>query len=242
MRIVFVQSQNTENGDVAIENIREMACRHALPGDLWLLPEVFDTGWNLRPGERIDGSQNIVFLRQMSQEFRISIAGSFYLASEGCIHNRFYVVTADGSEYYCDKRHLFGDFELMNVAPGDSLLTFPLNGIMFRVVVCYDLRFPVWCRNNGGDYDALICISQWPSSRQQDRSLLLAARALENVSYVLNCNGLGASMVYSPDGRIDFLMPQGSDVAFYELDIERLRKYRAGHPHLRNMDKFEIKM
>ncbi len=144
MRIVFVQSQNTENGDVAIENIREMACRHALPGDLWLLPEVFDTGWNLRPGERIDGSQNIVFLRQMSQEFRISIAGSFYLASEGCIHNRFYVVTADGSEYYCDKRHLFGDFELMNVAPGDSLLTFPLNGIMFRVVVCYDLRFPVW--------------------------------------------------------------------------------------------------
>ena len=143
MRIVFVQSQNTENGEVAIENIREMACRHALPGDFWLLPEVFDTGWNLRPGERIDGSQNIGFLRQLSQEFSISIGGSFYLAVEGCIHNRFYVVTADGSEYYCDKRHLFGDFELMNVTPGDTLLTFPLNGIMFRAIVCYDLRFPV---------------------------------------------------------------------------------------------------
>ena len=241
MRIAFVQSKNQENGEVAIEDIREMACRHALPDDFWLLPEVFDTGWNLRPGERIDGSQNIGFLRQMAQEFGISIGGSFYLAEDGCIHNRFYVVTPDGSEYHCDKRHLFGDFELMNVTPGDTMLTFPLGGVVFRAVVCYDLRFPVWCRNSD-DYDALICISQWPASRQQDRSLLLAARALENVSYVLNCNGLGASMVYSPDGRIDFLMPKGSDVAFYELDVERLRKYRAGHPHLRNIDKFEIKM
>ena len=191
MRIVFVQSQNTENGEVAIENVREMACRHALPGDFWLLPEVFDTGWNLRPGERIDGSGNIAFLRQLSQDFGISVAGSFYLATDGCIRNRFYVVTADGSEYHCDKRHTFGEFENMNVTPGDTMLTFPVNGVMFRAIICYDLRFPVWCRNNDG-YDALLCVSQWPASRQQDRSLLLATRALENVSYALNCNGVGA--------------------------------------------------
>lgn len=241
MRIVFVQSQNTDNGEVAIENIREMACRHALPGDFWLLPEVFDTGWNLRPGERIDGSGNIAFLRQMSQEFGISIAGSFYLATDGCIRNRFYVVTADGSEFHCDKRHPFGEFEEMNVTPGDTMLTFPINGVMFRAIVCYDLRFPVWCRNSDG-YDALLCVSQWPASRQNDRSLLLATRALENVSYALNCNGLGCSMVYAPDGKIDFLMPHDSEVAFYELDVERLRKYRVGHPHLTHIDRYEVIM
>ncbi|MBO7440168.1 MAG: hypothetical protein J6U21_10885 [Bacteroidales bacterium] len=240
MRIVFVQSHNQDNGDVAIENVREMACRHALPGDFWLLPEVFDTGWNLRPGERIDGSQNIKFLRELSQEFGISVGGSFYLATDSSIRNRFYVVTSDGSEYYCDKRHPFGEFETVNVTPGDSILTFPINGILFRAIVCYDLRFPVWCRNNDG-YEALICVSQWPASRQNDRTLLLAARALENVSYTLNCNGLGASMVFAPDGKLDFQMPKESDVAFYELDIERLRKYRVGHPHLKNADNFTIK-
>ena len=241
MRIVFVQSQNSENGEVAIEDIREMACRHALPEDFWVLPEVFDTGWSIRPGERIDGSGNITFMRHLSQEFRISVCGSFYFAVDGEVRNRFYVVTSDGSEYYCDKRHLFGDFERGNVSPGNSILTFPINGIMFRAIVCYDLRFPVWCRNND-DYDALLCVSQWPESRQADRRLLLATRALENVAYALNCNGLGSSMVYAPDGEIDFLMPKESDVAFYEFDIERLRDYRNRHLYLKDADRFSIDM
>ncbi len=241
MRIVFVQSQNPENGEVAIENIREMACRHALPGDFWLLPEVFDTGWNLRPGERIDGSGNITFFRQLSQDFGISVAGSFYLAVDGTVRNRFYVVTADGSEYHYDKRHTFGEFENMNVTPGDGVLTFPIDDVMFRAIVCYDLRFPVWCRNSD-NYDALLCVSQWPESRQQDRTLLLASRALENVSYALNCNGLGSSMVFAPDGKIDFLMPKDSEVAFYEFDVERLHKYRDGHPHLSHIDRFDLIM
>ncbi len=242
MRIVFVQSRNTENGNVAIEDIREMVCRHSLPDDLWILPEVFDTGWNLRPGERIDGSANITLFRQLAQGYGISVCGSFYLATDDGIRNRFYVVTSDGSEYFTDKRHLFGEFERGNVVPGsEAVLTFPLNDIKFRVAVCYDLRFPVWCRNDKNDpYDVLLCVSQWPSSRQSDRTNLLAVRALENVAFTVNCNGVGSSMVHGPDGKLDFMMPAEPDVAFYELDRGRLREYRERHPYLDDADVFKI--
>jgi predicted amidohydrolase len=63
-------------------------------------------------------------------------------------------------------------------------------GFRFLLITCYDLRFPVWTRYQG-DYDAIICVANWPESRQDVWHILLRARAIENQCYVIGCNRVG---------------------------------------------------
>ena len=39
-------------------------------------------------------------------------------------------------------------------------------GFRFLLLVCYDLRFPVWSRNRG-DYDAILCSASWADDRRE---------------------------------------------------------------------------
>ncbi|WP_352260110.1 nitrilase-related carbon-nitrogen hydrolase, partial [Psychrobacter sp. TB55-MNA-CIBAN-0194] len=56
--------------------------------------------------------------------------------------------------------------------------------------VCYDLRFPVFQRNNN-DYDVMINIANWPAARRNVWDTLLMARAMENLCYVVGVNRVG---------------------------------------------------
>lgn len=239
MRIALVQSLDSENGKIPHSEIAELLDNQAQERDFWILPEVFDSGWLVSSDNQFLGPENIAFLREMSQKHKISICGSFYIKIDGEFHNRLYVVTRTGLECYCDKRHLFGDFEKTCVKPGDSILTFEIDGVRFRAIVCYDLRFPVWCRNSD-NYDALICVSQWPNSRSFDRNLLLSARAMENVAFAINANGLGASSVYKPDGRCDLQLPAKCKVGLYDLDKEIVTEIRQKKKYLADSDNFDI--
>ncbi len=57
-------------------------------------------------------------------------------------------------------------------------------------LVCYDLRFPVFSRNDVG-YDLLLYVANWPEVRSTHWRTLLQARAMENQAYVLGCNRVG---------------------------------------------------
>jgi len=56
--------------------------------------------------------------------------------------------------------------------------------------VCYDLRFPVFQRNNN-DYDVMINVANWPAVRRHIWDTLLMARAMENLCYVVAVNRVG---------------------------------------------------
>ena len=241
MRIVLLESQDRENGKITYSEILEEVNKSAKKGDFWILPEVFDTGWGVKSDTKFPSMENLIFFHQLSEKHEISVCGSFYVKKEnGKFVNRFAVVTKDGGEYFTEKRHLFGDFETKYCKQGDKNLQFKIDGISFRVAVCYDLRFPVWCRQSEDTYDVLLCVSQWPLVRQFDKDLLLASRALENVAYSVNCNGLGGSDVFFADGKPLLNIPETERIAFFELDLAKLNSYRERKKYLSDADKFKI--
>jgi len=63
-------------------------------------------------------------------------------------------------------------------------------GIRWLLLVCYDLRFPVWSRYRG-DYDGIIYVANWPVPRIAVWDTLLRARALENQAVVVGANRVG---------------------------------------------------
>ena len=58
------------------------------------------------------------------------------------------------------------------------------------MLICYDLRFPVFSRNVE-NYDVLIYVANWPKSRINAWDILLKARAVENMCYVIGVNRVG---------------------------------------------------
>ncbi len=243
MRIVLQESSDRKNGKINYSSIMEAVEKESNQGDFWILPEAFDTGWNVTKKTKFPSMENLIFFHQLSQKHKISVCGSFYVEKDGFFFNRFAVVTKDGKEYFTEKRHLFGEFEKNFCKIGkEEPFEFQIDDIIFRVAVCYDLRFPVWCRqkNAKNPFDVLLCVSQWPLVRDFDRNLLLATRALENVSYTVNCNALGGSKVFFADGKEHLYIPDNEQLAFFELDKEKLTRYREYKKYLSDADNFQI--
>lgn len=160
--------------------------------DLILLPETFATGFaiNLDCAEPENGKV-LTWLKAQAHKHNAIIAGSVLVVQGNKKANRFYWVTPKGEVNYYDKRHLFrlgseGDY----VVAGQARKTFEINGFKLLPQVCYDLRFPVFQRNNN-DYDVMINVANWPAVRRHIWDTLLMARAMENLCYVVAVNRVG---------------------------------------------------
>src|SRR5690606_32675169 len=116
------------------------------------------------------------------------VAGSLATRSGDKYYNRFYACYPTGEKETSDKRHLFayaGENE--RYSAGNKKLLIEVNGWRIMVIICYDLRFPVWCRNTM-DYDLLIVVANWPEPRISHWDALVRARAIENQCYVAAVN------------------------------------------------------
>lgn len=160
--------------------------------DLIVLPETFATGFavNLDCGEPENGPV-LSWLKTQAMHHNAVFAGSVLVTQGSKKANRFYWVQPNGAVSYYDKRHLFclgneGEF----VVAGQTRKVFELNGFKILPQVCYDLRFPVFQRNNN-DYDVMINIANWPAVRRNVWDTLLMARAMENLCYVVGVNRIG---------------------------------------------------
>ena len=78
-------------------------------------------------------------------------------------------------------------------------------GWRIRPIICYDLRFPVFCRNND-DYDLLICVANWPEARIQGWDTLLSARAIENMAYTIGVNRVGHTLGNFPNSQVGYVL------------------------------------
>ena len=152
-----------------------------------------------------------------------------------------------------DKRHLYAHGgEDLFFQPAQERCIFEYKGVKILLLVCYDLRFPVWARNqSGSDYDIILVVANWPDIRIQYWDALIAARATENQCYIaaVNCVGNdgmglhynGHSVAY--DARLQPIVSfaddeEGTKIA--DFDIEKLHHFREVLPLWKDIDRFEL--
>lgn len=225
--------------------------RETVKGDLAMVPieNVPDEGQMAKRGLEIPQMVE-ERLCSLSMRYGCALAGSVAVQDNGCYFNRFYFIRPDGSFEFADKHHLFSyGGETVHYTPGQRRVVVDYLGIRFLILICYDLRFPVWSRCQD-DYDILLCVANWPAVRQLSWNVLLRARAIENQCYVVGVNRVGedkicpyagGSMAVHPYGEV--LAECGIDKegwAVFEPDMEMLRSYREKFPSLQDADSFRI--
>lgn len=255
MRISIIQTDIVwENKQ---ENLRLLRRKlEALRGttEVVVLPEMFSTGFSMNSKALAEpgNGETITSLKQWAAEFRLAIAGSFIASDKEQYYNRAFFLTPEGEEHYYDKRHLFRmGRESKHFSAGNDRTIFSYKGWNICLLVCYDLRFPVWSRNVNNEYDLLIYVASWPASRRLAWDVLLRARAVENLCYVCGVNRVGTdgheltynggSVVYSPKGEVlASATDNKEEIATAAIDPAALQSFREKFPVWKDSDSFTL--
>ena len=232
------------------ENVRraEDAINRNPGADLYVLPEMFSTGFCTQPegiAEPVE-NQTVSWMKAKASQTGAAIAGSIAVHEDGKYYNRSHFVTPDGNITTYDKKHLFtfgGEHKRFTAGSERVIVTY--KGFRILLEICYDLRFPVWSRNKG-DYDMIIYVASWPTPRVEAWKALLTARAIENQCYVVGVNRVGddpgtnycgGSRVIDPYGQIMAECEDGKEMeATANVDMEVLEAFRAKFPVLDDAD------
>ena len=237
------------------ENIRRVdaAVDSAPEADLYVLPEMFSTGFCTNPEGIAESteSDSLEWMKNKARQTGAAIAGSIAVTKDDKYYNRFYFVKPDGSVAQYDKKHLFTyGGEHLRFTAGDERVVVEWKGVRILLEICYDLRFPVWARNRG-DYDMILYVASWPTPRVSAWSALLVARAIENQCYVAgvnrvgtdpSCEYCGGSVIIDPYGKTLAACTVNEECeASAEVDMEALEAFRKKFPVLNDADEFERK-
>jgi len=228
--------------------------------DLIILPETFTSGFSneaINQAETMDGP-TVAWLLEQSRQLNAAITGSVQLRVNQHVYNRLLWVTPDGEIQHYDKRHLFRYAgEHKRYASGRERLCVPLKGWRINPQICYDLRFPVFCRNRydnerkkNMDFDVQIFVANWPSARAYAWQTLARARAIENLCYVaivnrvgMDGNGLhysGDSAVIDFNGQAQLEIKHTEQVATTRISAQALTDYRRQFPAMLDADRFVL--
>ena len=226
--------------------------------DLVVLPEMFTTGFTMNASKVAEqpGGETEQWMQALATYLGAVIVGSIVVQEQEAYYNRLLVVTKNGTALHYDKRHLFrmaGEHQVFT--PGTMMQVFTLKGWRILPLVCYDLRFPIWSRNKLEEdgrlyFDVMLYVANWPERRVHHWKSLLVARAIENQSYTLGVNRVGAdgnNIVYSGDSAI--IDPLGFSIITATtqghlltatLDWEVLSTYRERFPAWADADRFDV--
>jgi len=228
--------------------------------DLVILPETFTSGFSNDAIDKAEDMQGptVAWIQAQARALGAVVTGSVQLRDGGAVYNRLLWATPAGELHYYDKRHLFRYAgEHKRYAAGNDRLCVELKGWRINPQVCYDLRFPVFCRNRFDverpgqmDFDLQIFVANWPSSRAYAWQTLARARAIENLCYVAVVNRVGVDgngLHYSGDSAvIDFLgQPQleireREQVVTTTISAAALAAHRERFPAMLDADAFEL--
>lgn len=252
MRITLMQMDTVWADPAANTSLIERLIGDNPGSDLYVLPEMFSTGFITCPGTDAEPWPSPSFgkMLEWAERWNCAIAGSIAADVNGRRLNRFCFVKPGGQYSIYDKRHLFtygGEHERFSA--GKERVTVEWRGVRFLPLVCYDLRFPVWARNRG-DYDAIICVANWPGVRAYAWDTLLRARAIENQAFVIGVNRAGEDRTGLYRGGSALIDPLGKplavcrdfaqDTVSAELDMDMLTELRGSFPVLGDADPFSM--
>ena len=231
--------------------------------DLILLPEMFASGFTMNTAnvaEKMDG-ESVEWMREMAKEKDAVISGSLIITEDGKNYNRLIWMKPDGSYHTYDKRHLFRMAEENQYfSAGSDRLIVTLKEWKVCPLICYDLRFPVWSRNQhqtdrssyaNSTYDLLIYVANWPQARIKAWEKLLFARAIENQAFVAAVNRIGAddngidysgnSMLVDPKGELVWKAPDHEElVQTIEINLQDLADFKRKFPVGMDGDEFKL--
>jgi omega-amidase len=234
--------------------------------EIVVLPEMFSTGFAIHPetlAETMDG-ETIAWMKRVAATKKIILTGSVIIKATDQVagsptryYNRLIWMLPTGEYGHYDKRHRFAFAgEDQNYTAGTKRLIASVKGWKINLMVCYDLRFPVWSRQDtedveeGLEYDLLIYVANWPERRNHAWKTLLQARAIENQSYVVGLNRVGKdgtdlyhsgdSMVIDPLGEILYHKKDEEDIFTITLEKAHLETVREKFPFWRDADDFMI--
>ena len=258
LRISLFQSDIAwESKEKNLEHFGQKISTLAGKSDLVVLPETFSTGFSMNPAPLAETNEGhtIKTLQNWAKQHNIALCGSFIASSfSGHFFNRGFFVTPEQDLYFYNKRHLFrmGE-ENKRFTAGTQYEVIPFRGWNIRMIICYDLRFPVWTRNRDNEYDLLICPANWPSSRIEVWNTLLKARALENQCYVCGVNRIGKdgngmphqgdSQLIDYKGKIRSVIPSNEEgLVTIEVQKEELIGFREKFPAWMDSDNFYLEV
>lgn len=260
LKVTLIQSElHWQNVDANLAMFEEKIWQIDEQTDIIVLPEMFTTGFSME-SEKLAEPMNFKafkWMKQMATQTKAVIVGSVIIKEEQQYYNRLIWMLPDGEYKTYDKRHLFRMAKEHNhFSAGSKKLIVEWKGWRICPMICYDLRFPVWSRNNyisdlhRMNYDLLLYVANWPAVRVSAWDILLKGRAIENLCYTIGLNRIGTDgNDVGYDGHsavIDFKgaelsqMGKSEGIKTIKLPAEELLKYRKKFPAHLDADKFNL--
>ena len=227
-------------------------CFQAEPDtDLFVLPEMFQTGFSMNVqelAENWNNSPSLEFLKSWSKETKAAIYTSLIIEENGLYFNRGVFVQPNGTIDFYDKRKSFGlGNENQFYTAGNKETIVEYKGWKIMLEICYDLRFPELVRNYHVDgkpkYDVLLNVANWPERRIEHWKALIRARAIENQSYAIGVNRVGSdasNLTYNGQSAcIDALgdgvyLQKEEKAQPFILSFDKLHEIRTNLPFLKD--------
>ena len=236
---------NLSHFDKLISEIKET--------DIILLPEMFNTSFCPKSNhlaETMD-DKTVGWMKEISKTKDCAIAGTLMIKEGEYIFNRLVWISKNGTIYTYDKHHLFSLIkEGKYITKGKERIIVELEGWKICPLICYDLRFPVFSRNDV-DYDVLIYLANWPVKRIEAWDTLLKARSIENQCYTIGVNRVGEdgneipfnghSKVFDAFGKELFSATENKEeVLQFEISLDDLKLKRRQMNFLQDRDDFTL--
>jgi len=213
--------------------------------DLVVLPEMFTTGFSMQTGLVTPNLCTTIeaWMLDKARSADLLLMGSTMYTTDGSTYtNRLLVAYPDGRLLHYDKRYLFTPSgEGSHYESGTNRLICEYKGYRILPLICYDLRFSTWS-DHAGEADLIIYTASWPSARIAHWDILLKARAIENLSYVMAVNRIGTDgndLTYT--GHSQMLSPVGVQLDYGDerdtiisatIDLEEVKNVRERLPYL----------
>ena len=226
--------------------------------DLVILPELFSTGF-INDRDKMfelsepNSGETVAEIKRLAQSYNVAVSGSYLARTASSMYNRGFFIEPSGEETFYDKHHLFkisAEATMLNAG-----VTMPpvvrFRGWNITMIVCYDLRFPVWCRNTDRRYDLMIVPANWPQARAYAWEHLLIARAIENQAYVIGANRSGRdafgdydklTFAYDYLGRPIAATDDQNKIVYAVPDKDKLNTFREDFPVWNDADDFGLRL
>ena len=247
-------SLHWENAHDNLTMFDDLLNQHTSNSSLIILPEMFSTGFSMNPkqlAETMNG-KTVNWLKETARKRKSIVTGSLIIEENQHYYNRLIWMQPDGNYGVYDKRHLFSyASEHEHFTCGSKRLIAQVNGWKICTMICYDLRFPVWSRQQkNAEYDVLIYVANWPKRRSEAWNTLIKARAIENQCYVIGVNRtgkdgneieyIGDSQIVSPLGEVLFHSQEISTMHSHTLYKKEIESVRTQFPFLSDKDDFML--
>jgi len=239
IRVTTIQSNLIwEDIDANLEQFSHKIAPLKGKTDIVILPEMFTTGFTMNREALAEEPQGKTFqwLYQQALTIDAAITGSYIVKEKNAYYNRLIWMQPDGKYSVYNKHYLFTKAkEHEYYERGKGRVVVDWKGWKICPLICYDLRFPLWARNNVG-YDLLLYIASWPTTRSHHWKSLLMGRAIENQCFTIGVNRVGLDgneFYYSGDtsvidysGGIIYQTAHAEDTFTALLNYEAQKAYR----------------